>query len=396
MVKTYLAIEPERKQREFGMNENEKDHKRTSIKTNVKNMLWLRAAGRCEFRGCNKRLWLDDLTKDPCNQANIAHIVSDSPNGPRGDVVRSPLLAQDINNLMLMCLEHHNLIDHSEHLSEYPEDVLVKMKIDHEKRIELLTGLKEEMEIHTVVYRSNIGSTSPQVDAYSIRQALLPNYYPADNPIEIEWSGVRDKELAKYWQDEVRNLVYQYNECVKNSLERWSNKRIALFALAPMPLLVKLGSLLSDKVPVEVFQKHRDPDSWEWFDGEETDYIINPPEDDSKEPALVFSLSYDITDRVRKFYGAGSSIWEFRINSPNNNFLKSRKQLTVFRKRVYEVLDKISRRTQKQSIKVFMSMPVACAVELGRVWMKKADLALDLYDYDTSYSEKDEFAFTIR
>jgi hypothetical protein len=358
-------------------------------------MLWLRAAGRCEFRGCNKRLWLDDLTKNPCNQANIAHIVSDSPDGPRGDIERSPKLAGDINNLMLLCLGHHNLIDSKNRVSEFPEDFLVKMKIDHEKRVELLTGLKEEMEIHTVVYRSDIGSASPQVDAYSISQALLPNYYPAGAPIEMEWSGVRDKDLAKYWQDEMQNLVCQYNERIKNPLEHWPNKRIALFALAPMPLLVKLGSLLSDKVPVEVFQKHRDPDSWKWFDGEETDYIINSPEDDSKEPALVFSLSYDITDRVRKFYGAGSSIWEFRINSPNNDFLKSRKQLANFRKKVYDVLDEISSRTQKQAIKVFMSMPVACAVELGRVRMPKADLRLDLYDFNRHYSEKDEYALTI-
>ena len=371
-------------------------NKRVSISTNIKNMLWLRAAGRCEFRGCNKRLWLDDLTKNPCNQANIAHIVSDSPDGPRGDAVRSPRLAQDISNLMLVCLDHHKLIDSKDRVSEYPEECLVKMKNDHEKRIEILTNLKEEKAIHTVVYRSEIGSASPQVDAYAISQALLPNYYPADNPIEIEWSGIRDSNLTKYWQDEERNLVCQYNERIKIPLERWPNKKVALFALAPMPLLVKLGSLLSDKVPVEVFQKHRDSESWTWSDEKSSDYIINPPEDDSKDPALVFSLSYDITDRVRRFYGADSSIWEFRIEAPDNDFLKSRKQLADFRKKVYEVLDDISRRTQKQSVKVFMSMPVACAVELGRNRMPKADLRLELYDYNRNYSEKDEYALTIR
>ncbi len=88
-----------------------KGHKRTKIGPIVSNMLWLRAAGRCEFRGCNKRLWLDDLTKDPCNLANIAHIVSDSPDGPRGDTVRSPQLAGKIENLMLLCRDHHKVID---------------------------------------------------------------------------------------------------------------------------------------------------------------------------------------------------------------------------------------------------------------------------------------------
>ena len=130
--------------------------------------------------------------------------------------------------------------------------------------------------------------------------------------------------------------------------------------------------------------------------GGPVDYIVNAPQDYSKDPVLVFSLSYDITDRVKKHYGEGASVWEFRIDSPNNDFLRAKSLLEEFSKKVYEVLANIKLKTQKERVKVFMSMPVACAVELGRVWMKKADVALDLYDYNTKYSEKDEFAFTIR
>ena len=41
---------------------------------------------------------------------------------------------------------------------------------------------------------------------------------------------------------------------------------ISLFALAPIPLLVYLGSKLSNKVPVDVFQRHRDTEDWVWKD----------------------------------------------------------------------------------------------------------------------------------
>lgn len=374
-----------------------KGHKRKKIGQIVRNMLWLRAAGRCEFRGCNKCLWLDKLTKNPCNLADIAHIVSDSPDGPRGDEVRSPQLAGKIENLMLLCRDHHKIVDSKKLVSQYPESLLQDMKKAHESRIKRVTDIKEEMEVHTVYCSCAIDKTLPQAGyAGLINHALMPNYYPAEeNPIEIAWTFFQEGDWKKYWEDENRKLVTFCKERVLAPLEHWKNKRIALFAIGPMPLLVKLGSMLNDKMPVDVYQKHRDTDSWDWGNDVPVQFIVNPPDDTSKDPALVFSLSYDITDRVRNFYGANSSIWEFRIDSPNNDFLKSRKQLADFRKKAYEVLDVISHRTQKQSIKVFMSMPVACAVELGRVRMPKADLRLDLYDYNRKYSEKDEYALTI-
>lgn len=372
-----------------------KSNKRKSIKNNIKNMLWLKAAGRCEFRGCNKCLWQDDLTKNPCNLANIAHIVSDSPNGPRGDKTRSPLLADKIENLMLLCPDHHNLVDSNAYVSKYPVEILQDMKNAHERRIALVTSLQEEREIHTIVYSSKIGSTSPLIDANSINKILLPDYYPAEaTPIEIEWSGVRKDDSQKYWEDEELNLVECCKERILTPAKHWHSKKIALFALAPMPLLVKLGTILNDKLMVEVFQKHRNPDSWEWSGKISTNYIINQPRIYSKTPVLVFSLSYDITDRIKSRYGKSSSIWEFRIREPDNDFLKSKKQLHDFRKKVYEVLAIIKAKSKKNELNVFMSMPVACAIEFGRAWMEKADLKLNLYDYNTKYNQ-DELALTI-
>ena len=81
------------------------------IPEKVKIRLWGKAAGRCQYDGCNKQLWLDSLTKTEFNTAYIAHIVADQPNGPRGDAALSKKLKADISNLMLMCDEHHRLID---------------------------------------------------------------------------------------------------------------------------------------------------------------------------------------------------------------------------------------------------------------------------------------------
>ena len=76
--------------------------------------LWAKAAGRCEYAGCNKLLYKDDLTSEEINRAFVAHIVAASPDGPRGDKTLSAQLVDDIDNVMLMCHDHHRLIDHEQ------------------------------------------------------------------------------------------------------------------------------------------------------------------------------------------------------------------------------------------------------------------------------------------
>ena len=61
----------------------------SDISPKVRYLLWAKSAGRCEFDGCNKSLWKDGLTKIETNFADVAHIIGDSANGPRGDIVFS-------------------------------------------------------------------------------------------------------------------------------------------------------------------------------------------------------------------------------------------------------------------------------------------------------------------
>lgn len=97
------------------------------IPEKTKILLWGKSAGRCQYRGCNTSLYRDDLTQAEFNQCYIAHIVADSPNGPRGHVTRSKELKQSLSNLMLLCDTHHRLIDKVE-VENHPEDVLLLMK----------------------------------------------------------------------------------------------------------------------------------------------------------------------------------------------------------------------------------------------------------------------------
>lgn len=210
-------------------------------------------------------------------------------------------------------------------------------------------------------------------------------------------SGLHDSQEL-FWLAEVAQLEQKYNESLKPLIGKVDIDCVSVFALAPQPLLVKLGTKLSDLHKVKVYQKHREPDTWKWQALNEPNPMkIIRPNDTSKVPVLVFSLSATaIVNRVKSRYGDNASIWVVTADNPNNDMLKSEDQLAEFRKITRKVLDEINAASQEQSVKVFMAMPAACAVELGRVWMPKSDKQLVLYDKNNAVDEDDTETITIK
>ena len=69
------------------------------------------AAWRCQFDGCGEDLRQHCVPGTAGNYGYFAHIVASSSEGPRGDRLLSPQLANDPENIMLMCDKCHRLID---------------------------------------------------------------------------------------------------------------------------------------------------------------------------------------------------------------------------------------------------------------------------------------------
>lgn len=360
--------------------------------------LWAKAAGRCEYDGCNKLLYKDDLTSEEINRAFVAHIVAASPDGPRGDATLSAQLVDDIDNVMLMCHDHHRLIDR-EQVSEHSVERLREMKKKHEDRIRMVTEIDAAKVSVPVVYGVNIGKEAVSIPRRELALAMLPDNYPSENTVLLSHrdSSIYDS-MDMYWASEAAQLDQKYLECLKPLVGRDDVGCVSVFALAPQPLLVKLGTKLTDLHKVKVYQKHREPDTWKWQSLDEPNpMMIIRPHNKTKSPVLVFSLSAKaISRRVRKRYGDEASIWEVTSKNPENDMLRSADQLEEFRKITRKVLDDINASSPEQSIKVFMAMPAACAVELGRVWMPKADKQLVLFDKNNAVDVDDTETITIK
>ena len=357
----------------------------SDVPEKVKVRIWGKAAGRCEYEGCNRALWRDDLTQDEFTNGYVGHIVSDSPDGPRGDPVRSPELAAAFVNLMLLCGDHHPLIDKKEYVPTHPEARLLAMKAAHERRVEISCAVTEDRQSHVLLYGPNIGDHRSPLSYSLAAAALLGERNPAESrPITLEArdSSLRDGD-PEFWRVEERGLVEKFEARVRPRLADGSMRHVSVFALAPQPLLVRLGTLLTDIVPASIFQLHREPQGWRWpADAPFEEFRVERPSSAKGTPALVLSLSATITsDRIESVLRKPVSLWQVTIDQPRQDFVRSRDHLRRWREVARSLMDEIKAvHGQDAVLHVFPAVPVSIAVELGRIRQPKADLKWRIYD----------------
>lgn len=368
---------------------------KSNIRETDKLILMGRAGGMCEFPGCGALLYEDPLTKQKLNWTNLAHIIGDSSEGPRGEKDASEKYGKDINNIILLCPTCHKRIDTKEGEKKYPVKVLRQMKDEHERRIRKIMSAPPINESTVLIYTAKIDGDSPVISDDTANNTIMPRNFP-DNRyptrIEMKHAGKVERN-EEYWKEELDNLKFEFEQSIKRRIDNKQTSHLSVFALAPQPLLVKLGRYIAEFVPTSIYQLHREPKTWNWIDDNSEIIKINEPTDKTKKPILVFGLSSNIRPRVESHYKADeASIWEVTIKNPNNDYLKSEAQLKEFRQKVRHVMEDINHNAASGNISVYMAMSNACAIEFGRIRMPKADRHLDLYDY---YDGKDNHVLTI-
>lgn len=361
---------------------------RRRIPDRVRYELWGRAAGRCQFRGCHKLVYLDEVTMSASNLGWVSHIVAASPTGPRGDPKRSPELQTDIGNLMLTCRDHGKVIDDPGRVEEYPEHLLLTFKREHERRIRLVTGVGPEAKVHVVIVRMAVRGRSSAITSDEAHRALLPLFPAEEQPRLIDLSQLTlSPTTPGYLQLAADALDSQLVTQRLLSVAEFPN--VALFALAPIPVLSFLGWRMGQLRRLHLFQRHPDTESWRWPAREEalSDFFsIHVPDDaardDGREIALVLSTSSSVGhDRVREIL-ADPLIYEIRAEEPGRDFLRSPTRLEMFGVKLREVLETLrSRHSIDRPIHVFAAVQAPFAIEFGRN-LRENDAAFVVHEYD--------------
>jgi len=328
------------------------------------------------------------------NLSEYAHIIADSVKGPRGDEKLSAELAQDASNLILLCKDHHKLIDSAGGVEKYGVDRLRSIKKEHEERIEMVTGIAPEKKSLVVCYAPKIGGRTPSITTIVTTETLFPAMYPMTlEPIRLDAANLPyDDQEQKYWEIHPDILKENFKRNLEGQLP--NVKHISLFAIAPQPLLILLGTLIGDLYQVEIMQKHREPNTWKWLEDDvKNEYRVIEPSEKSKDPILIFALSgSDIVERVKRQFGDECSYWTVTCEFPNRDLMRTREQLTEFRNMMRMVINDINTSAVGKKVKVMPAMPQSCAIAFGHIRLPKSDLPWEIYDLPQG---TDEYVKTI-
>lgn len=363
--------------------------KRPSIPIKTQLKLWVAAAGRCEFLGCNESVWYDRLTLKEDNYSHIAHIISWIPTGPRGHAELSPKLAKEFSNLMLMCLGHSKLID-GKNKDEYTVDMLRAFKQEHERRIQLQTSLADNLKTTVVRLIANIGDNPINIPLEQTSQAVLSvPHYPEEREILLDFTDFEGRGTKSYWKNIASEITRRYKEQSRKGAGHALPNHLSVFALAPMPFLIHLGNTISKTTPVDLFQKHRDTDNWIWKPATKKNklqYKISKPvkKKGAKAVALLLSVSGKVQgDAVKKVIPANTPTYEISINNPNYAAVNSLDNLSEFRIAYRQVIDEVRDFYGHDILlHLFPAVPAPLAITCGHSLLPKVDPHLFVYDYD--------------
>jgi hypothetical protein len=230
-------------------------------------------------------------------------------------------------------------------------------------------------------------------------EALSPNY-PESRPgkvIDLTALPISDAAALGAAREEIRRGVASLFD---TGGEVQTVRHLSIFALAPIPLLVDLGARLSNKIPTDFYQRHRDTENWTWKEaGRPVEYEFSIVREGTDKEKAAFMLSLSGTIRTQDLPGeidGRYSVYELTLKgqAPNPTFLRTRADLEAFRI-AYQAL--IGFMLQRQGIvkelHLFPAVPAPIAILCGRELLPKVHPELHVYDFD---KQKAGFTFQLK
>jgi hypothetical protein len=374
---------------------------RKSIPENIKLKLWVKSAGRCEFKGCNKPIWHNELTLSEGNFAENAHIIASSKDGPRGNE-QSEELQVEFSNLMLLCQKCHKEID--DNPEKYSIELLRKWKAEHEDRIEIQTSYPEDIHKSTVLTCSiNIGDRITPINFEAIRNAMFPKYPKDNRGINISENNFDRNANPIEWQSFAENKIKRkIIRELDDSIDDTKVKHLSIYGIAPMPLLFYLGKCIGDAIPCDIYQSHRNivdtSKTWNWHDSSNINNTFDIEKSEntaSKKVYLKISISdYIHHDKYAGLINDDSAVYQIQVKEPTPHFMKNKKQLEAFSYEYRKLLNYIQL-THGVDCEIFIlpAVPVSIAIEAGRAILPTKDPKIYVCEY---YSDRNGYEPVLR
>lgn len=367
--------------------------KRSKVPQAVRERVWGRSAARCVL--CAK--WLIDEREHwhaiPTGQ--IAHNVA-AENGakaPRGD---SPLDAKERaaeENLLLLCSDCHRRIDSPEYVDKYTVQFLTEKKNEHERWVREVTDFARLRPAIVVRMTSQVRGTfspaSKEQVGEALRQAGLTGMHADSRTGLFDISARHDETDDWAWDAAEKDIKIQLDR-VHEAIAEGDASVIAVFALAPIPMLVSLGAKLDDKIETVLFRRARrdTPDAWSWGESDEPTAVFElsgavPNAMDSNATDIVAFV--DISARVDPSRTppelADAPTIRLSVTAgPSADAIASRADLEAFGQAWRDLLAAMESRWPKaQRLHILAAVPATAAVSIGRHRMRAVHPTFVLY-----------------
>jgi nucleoside phosphorylase len=163
---------------------------------------------------------------------------------------------------------------------------------------------------------------------------------------------------------------------LSSAIARFSEVELVFHGLGHIPLLVLIGHLVSDRVPVHLFDFHPSPGSntWAWAeDGQnfptiQTYGLPNQHSWQPKDVVLRISVTYRVSpEQTRTVTPPDAIEIDLALPNPERSIIRSEKQTREYGKIFRQTLDVIAQNLPtNQRIHLFYAGPVALAFHLGQ------------------------------
>ncbi|WP_173025198.1 SAVED domain-containing protein [Acidovorax sp. SRB_14] len=333
--------------------------------------MWIAAAGRCEFRGCNQPVGRDFLTKARCNVGEYAHIVADSPDGPRGILGESERLAKDASNLMLACFGCHSRIDRHGQNNEFTAEQLSAMKREHEARIERIYSAVGTRDSLLILMTFPIAEHKPTITLGQVHYAMLQNsdytLFPGADHVFIDKSDfdIQDND-PDFWARAETALGQLFDRRIQPAIEAKNGAaHLTIAAFAPIPMLMKLGTLLGDKTEASILDLPGD--QWLWdrrLDCPAPKFTYTVPDKLPREVAVMVNIS-----NIAQVPTDMNTV-EFTAVEPNRGIIRTEAHMLDFRREFNAFLLNLHR-SGARVIHLHPTTPLSASVEIGRLLLPK-------------------------
>lgn len=366
-----------------------------TVSERVARRVWIAAGGRCTI--CNRYLLDDETTGQDVMIGQLAHIVgwSTADGSPRGSENLAVELRGEADNLLLLCYDQHKVIDEKSLWAVYDADTLRAMKREHESRVRDLTAMGHDRSTTVLRVVGNIHDQAVDLTDARIREALFTrNRFPdwtlrGADEYEVDLRmlpGERDGNSV-YWASALAHLDERLDR-LRTLVAKGRVTHLSVFPLARIPVLILLGTLLDDTVPVDLYPKRRDGDEgWGWTAtaGDVGFHFTRVRVgSDRAKVALLVSVSGSV-DRNRLPDEINDSYTIYELGPadtlPIPGLIGSAESLDAFSRTWREVLAAVeAQHPGVQAIPTFAAVPAAAAVSMGRHLMRAAHPPLHIYD----------------